>query len=53
VSVELGATFRYQQIGVKRRLVEVNETCQHIPLLENLEKLLNNKDVYQEVYFVF
>lgn len=24
----------------------------NFPLLENLEKLLNNQDVYQEVYFV-
>lgn len=49
VACELGTSFRYQQTGVKRRLVEVRETCQYIPLMQNLEKLLNNQDVYQEV----
>ena len=41
VSYELGTSFRYQQTGAKRRLVEVQETCQYVPLLQNLEKLLN------------
>lgn len=49
VTCELGTSFRYQQTGVKRRLVEVRETCQYIPLMQNLEKLLNNQDFYQEV----
>ena len=53
MSYELGTSFRYQQTGAKRRLVEVQETCQYVPLLQNLEKLLNNQDVYREVYFVF
>ena len=52
ISYELGTSFRYQQTGAKRRLVEFQETCQYIPLVQNLEKLLNNQDVYQEVYCV-
>ena len=53
MSYELGTSFRYKQTGAKRRLVEIQETCQYVPLLPNLEKLLNNQDIYQEVYFVF
>ena len=49
VSYELGTSFKYQQTGAKRRLVEVKETCQYVPLLQNLERLLNNEDIYQEV----
>ena len=49
VACELGTSFRYQQMGTKRRLVEVTETFQYVPLLPNLEKLLNNKDIFQEV----
>ena len=49
VACELGTSFKYQQTGIKRRLVEVKETFQYIPLMQNLEKLLNNQDVYQEV----
>ncbi|XP_065893459.1 uncharacterized protein [Dysidea avara] len=49
VACELGTSFRYQQMGTKRRLVEVTETFQYVPLLPNLEKLLNNKDIFQEI----
>ena len=49
LACELGTSFRYQQTGVKRRLVEVTETAQYIPLLSNLERLLNNQSIFQEV----
>lgn len=49
VASELGTLFRYQQTGIKQRLVEVKETFQYIPLMENLEKVLNNQDIYQKV----
>lgn len=49
VTCELGTSFRYQKSGTTRRLVEVKDTSQYIPLLKHLEKLLNNSDVLQEV----
>ena len=49
LACELGTSFRYQQTGAKRKLVEVTETSQYVPLLPNLERLLNNKNIFQEV----
>ena len=40
VACELGTSFKYQQTGIKRRLVEVKETFQYIPLMQNLEKII-------------
>ena len=49
VTVELGQIYRYTYSGVKRKLVEVPETFQYVPLIDNLEWVLQNKDIYQEV----
>lgn len=40
----------YQKRGQKRRLVERKETFQYIPLIANLQALLQNKEVFSEVY---
>ena len=47
--MELGTTYRYKRSGAKRSLVEKSETFQYVPLIENLQWLLQNMDVYQEV----
>ena len=52
MTIKLGISFRYQQTGSTRQLVEFDETFQYIPLMENLERLLNNADVLQEVHSI-
>ena len=47
--MELGTTYRYKSSGAKRSLVEKSETFQYVPLIENLQWLLQNMDLYQEV----
>lgn len=47
--MELGTSYHYKRSGAKRSLVEKSETFQYVPLLENLQWLLQNTDVYQEV----
>ena len=51
--MELGTSFSYVASGVKRRLVEKSDTFQYIPLLENLEWLLQNRHIYDEVSHIF
>ena len=47
--MELGTSYHYKRSGAKCSLVEKSETFQYVPLLENLQWLLQNTDVYQEV----
>ena len=47
--MELGTTYCYKRSGMKRSLVEKKETFQYIPLLDNLEWILQNKDIHNEV----
>ena len=49
VTIELGTTYEYRRSRGKRRLFEVSETFQYVPLIENLQWLLQNKDIYNEV----
>ncbi len=49
VSVTLGSSYKYKLTGINRSLVEKADTFQYIPLLSNLEWLLQNKNVYREV----
>lgn len=49
VTVELGTSYQYTRSGAKRLLVEKKESFQYIPLIENLEWLLQCRDVYNEV----
>ena len=49
ITVELGSTYCYKRSGAKRSLVEKSESFQYIPLIENLQWVLQNKEVYQEV----
>lgn len=49
VTVELGTTYCYRRSGPKRLLMERSETFQYIPLIPNLQWLLQNTDVYEEV----
>ena len=53
--MELGMEWVYQTYhgGTKRRLVEKKETCQYLPLIPNLEALLQNEDLYKEVCMCF
>ena len=47
--MELGTTYQYKRSGAKRLLIEKPDTFQYVPLIDNLQWLLQNKDVYQEV----
>ena len=49
----LGSTNKYKKCGAKRQPVESVDTCQYVPLLENLEWLLQNKDFYNEVMLIY
>ena len=49
VSVELGSTYSYKTSGRKRYLSEKSETFQYVPLIKNLQWVLQNKEVYEEV----
>ena len=49
MTVELGSVYCYQRSGTKSRLIEKKETFQYIPLIENLQSVLQNKDIYSEV----
>ena len=48
----LGSTYKYKKRGAKRQRLESVDTCQYVPLLENLEWLLQNKDFYNEVMLI-
>ena len=41
--------YRYKRSGAKRSLVEKSENFHYVPLLDNLEWILQNKEVYDEV----
>lgn len=45
----LGTSFRYTKSGRNRKLVEVNDTYQYVPLLKNLQWILNNPEIHNEV----
>ncbi len=49
VTIELGTSYKYRKSGSKRLLVEVPDTYQYVPLLENLEWILQNKSISSEV----
>ena len=48
--MELGTSYRYQRSGVNRPLLEIKGTFQYVPLIQNLQWLLQNKDIYSEVF---
>ena len=48
-TIRLGSSLRYQQSGSSRRLVEVTDTFQYVPLIPNLKHFLSNPDVFKEV----
>ena len=50
VTVELGTHYQYKRSGAKRSLVEKKDTFQYIPLIQNLEWLLQHGDIYKQVY---
>lgn len=49
VTVTLGTEYHYRSSGTKRRLIEKPETFQYVPLIKNLEWVLQNVDVCREV----
>lgn len=49
VTITLGTEYHYRASGAKRCLVEKPETFQYVPLIENLEWMLQNADVCHEV----
>ena len=49
ITVTLGSERVYTQTGAKRRLSEVNDTFQYVPLLEGLQSLLRNSEILDEV----
>lgn len=52
VTITLGTEYCYKQSGAKRYLTERSETFQYVPLIANLEWVLQNRDVYHEVSVV-
>lgn len=42
-SITLGSSYQYKNSGLNRSLVEKPDTFQYVPLLKNLEWLLQNK----------
>jgi len=53
VTCELGSVYKYRKCGSKRQLTEVKDTFQYVPLIDNLQHLLENKDVFDEVCHVY
>ena len=49
MTVELGSLYCYQRSGTKSQLIEKKETFQYVPLIENLQCVLQNKEIYSEV----
>lgn len=49
VTITLGTEYRYKARSAKRCLIEKPETFQYVPLIENLEWVLQNTDVCHEV----
>lgn len=50
ITIELGTSgYKYQGSGVKRRLVEQKDEFQYVPLIENLQSVLQNRNIYHEV----
>lgn len=49
MTIQLGSSYGYQKRGAKRQLVESQDTFQYVPLIQNLEWILQNKDLYDEV----
>lgn len=47
--MELGTSYQYKRSGAKRLLIEKPDVFQYVPLIQNLQWILQNKDVYQEV----
>ena len=47
--MELGTTYQYKRSGAKRLLIEKPDTFQYVPLIDNLQWVLQNKDVYREM----
>ena len=52
ITIPLGTSFKYQQSGPSRKLVEVMDTFQYVPLSKNLEKFINNPEVFAEVLYI-
>lgn len=49
VTIQLGTSYKYKKRGAKRQLVDTPDTFQYVPLIENLEWMLQNRDLYDEV----
>ena len=47
--MRLGSEYVSQKRGPKRCLTEKLHTFQYVPLIDNLEWMLQNKDVHDEV----
>ena len=49
MTVKLGSSYQYKTTGAKRSLVEKTESFQYVPFLENLEWLLQHREISNEV----
>lgn len=49
MTVEFGSVYCYQSSGTKSQLIEKKEMFQYIPLIENLQAVVQNNDIYSEV----
>lgn len=52
MTIELGTHYEYKKSGAKRMLVEKKDTFQYIPLITNLEWIMQNNDLYNKVTFL-
>lgn len=49
VAIVLGTDYKMKGCGSKRRLVEVRNEMQYIPMLDTLQRLLNCNAIQQQV----
>ena len=49
ITVELGSTYKYKKCGSRRILVEHKDTYQYVPLIVNLQHVLQNQEIFMEV----
>ncbi len=49
-TIELGKTYTWESLGGKSKLVETKDTFQYVPILDSLASIMQNRDIFSEVY---
>ena len=47
-----GTRYQWKTVHGKRKLVEIKDTFQYIPLLDVLQAMLNNDSIFKEVQYI-